>query len=160
MFKEIADIKTADQLDLPRPEAKYETIVVEPSELQQEMVQNLSQRAAAVHAGIVDSSVDNMLCITNDGRKIGLDQRLMNPMLPDDPNSKLNACVRKVLDIYEAGQSDKLTQLIFCDLSTPKNDGKEDADNGALSRRCGLCGKKGNRAYRVRIQTSNSPIRR
>ena len=123
MFKEIADIKTADQLDLPRPEAKYETIVVEPSELQQEMVQSLSQRAAAVHAGIVDSSEDNMLCITNDGRKIGLDQRLMNPMLPDDPNSKLNACVRKVLDIYEAGQADKLTQLIFCDLSTPKNDG-------------------------------------
>ena len=123
MFKEIADIKTADQLDLPRPEAKYETIVVEPSELQQEMVQSLSQRAAAVHAGIVDSSVDNMLCITNDGRKIGLDQRLMNPMLPDDPNSKLNACVRKVLDIYEAGQADKLTQLVFCDLSTPKNDG-------------------------------------
>ena len=123
MFKEIADIKTADQLDLPRPEAKYETIVVEPSELQQEMVQSLSQRAAAVHAGIVDSSVDNMLCITNDGRKIGLDQRLMNPMLPDDPNSKLNACVRKVLDIYEARQADKLTQLIFCDLSTPKNDG-------------------------------------
>lgn len=123
MFKEIADIKTADQLDLPRPEAKYETIVVEPSELQQEMVQSLSQRAAAIHAGIVDSSVDNMLCITNDGQKIGLDQRLMNPMLPDDPNSKLNACVRKVLDIYEAGQADKLTQLIFCDLSTPKNDG-------------------------------------
>ena len=123
MFKEIADIKTADQLDLPRPEAKYETIVVEPSELQQEMVQSLSQRAAAVHAGIVDSAKDNMLCITNDGRKIGLDQRLMNPMLPDDPNSKLNACVRKVLDIYEAGQADKLTQLIFCDLSTPKNDG-------------------------------------
>ena len=123
MFKEIADIKTADQLDLPRPEAKYETIVVEPSELQQEMVQSLSQRAVAVHAGIVDSTEDNMLCITNDGRKIGLDQRLMNPMLPDDPNSKLNACVRKVLDIYEAGQADKLTQLIFCDLSTPKNDG-------------------------------------
>lgn len=123
LFQEIADIKTADQLDLPRPEARYETIVVEPSEIQQEMVQSLSQRAADVHAGIVDSATDNMLCITNDGRKIGLDQRLMNPMLPDDPNSKLNACVRKVLDIYKAGQADRLTQLIFCDLSTPKNDG-------------------------------------
>ena len=123
LFQEVADIKTADQLNLPRPEAKYETVVVEPSEIQQEMVQSLSQRAVDVHAGTVDSSVDNMLCITNDGRKIGLDQRLMNPMLPDDPNSKLNACVRKVLDIYETGQADKLTQLIFCDLSTPKNDG-------------------------------------
>ena len=123
LFQEIADIKTADQLNLPRPEAKYETVVVEPSEIQQEMVQSLSQRAADVHAGIVDSATDNMLCITNDGRKIGLDQRLMNPMLPDDPNSKLNACVHKVLDIYKAGQSDRLTQLIFCDLSTPKNDG-------------------------------------
>ena len=124
LFQEVADIKTADQLNLPRPEAKYETVVVEPSEIQQEMVQSLSQRAADVHAGTVDSSVDNMLCITNDGRKIGLDQRLMNPMLPDDPNSKLNACVHKVLDIYHAGQAEKLTQLIFCDLSTPKNDGK------------------------------------
>ena len=87
------------------------------------MVAELSERAAAVHSGVVDPSVDNMLKITSDGRKLGLDQRLMNPLLPDDPNSKLNACVRNVLRIYEEGQSDKLTQLLFCDLSTPKNDG-------------------------------------
>ena len=87
------------------------------------MVAELSERAAAVHSGVVDPSVDNMLKITSDGRKLGLDQRLMNPLLPDDPNSKLNACVRNVLRIYEKGQSDKLTQLLFCDLSTPKNDG-------------------------------------
>ena len=123
MFKEVADIKTSDQLHLPVPEAKFETVVVQPSEHQQAMVAELSERAAAVHSGVVDPSVDNMLKITSDGRKLGLDQRLMNPLLPDDPNSKLNACVRNVLRIYEDGQSDKLTQLLFCDLSTPKNDG-------------------------------------
>ena len=123
MFKEVADIKTSDQLHLPVPEAKFETAVVQPSEHQQAMVAELSERAAAVHSGVVDPSVDNMLKITSDGRKLGLDQRLMNPLLPDDPNSKLNACVRNVLWIYEEGQSDKLTQLLFCDLSTPKNDG-------------------------------------
>ena len=123
MFKEVADIKTSDQLHLPVPEAKFETVVVQPSEHQQAMVVELSERAAAVHSGVVDPSVDNMLKITSDGRKLGLDQRLMNPLLPDDPNSKLNACVRNVLRIYEEGQSDKLTQLLFCDLSTPKNDG-------------------------------------
>ena len=123
MFKEVADIKTSDQLNLPVPEAKFETAVVQPSEHQQAMVAELSERAAAVHSGVVDPSVDNMLKITSDGRKLGLDQRLMNPLLPDDPNSKLNACVRNVLWIYEEGQSDKLTQLLFCDLSTPKNDG-------------------------------------
>ena len=123
MFKEVADIKTSDQLHLPVPEAKFETVVVQPSEHQQAMVAELSERAAAVHSGVVDPSVDNMLKITSDGRKLGLDQRLMNPLLPDDPNSKLNACVRNVLRIYEEGQSDKLTQLLFCDLSTPKNDG-------------------------------------
>lgn len=123
MFKEVADIKTSDQLHLPVPEAKFETVVVQPSEHQQVMVAELSERAAAVHSGVVDPSVDNMLKITSDGRKLGLDQRLMNPLLPDDPNSKLNACVRNVLRIYEEGQSDKLTQLLFCDLSTPKNDG-------------------------------------
>ena len=124
MFKEVADIKTSDQLHLPVPEAKFETVVVKPSDIQKEMVQNLSERAAKVHSGTVDASEDNMLCITNDGRKIGLDQRLMNPLLPDDPASKLNACVRNVLQIWEDGREEKLTQLLFCDLSTPKNDGQ------------------------------------
>ena len=123
MFKEVADIKTSDQLHLPVPEAKFETVVAKPSDLQKEMVQELSKRAAEIHSGTVDASVDNMLCVTNDGRKIGLDVRLMNPMLPDDPNSKLNVCVRNVLKIWEEGKDQKLTQLLFCDLSTPKNDG-------------------------------------
>ena len=123
MFKEVADIKTSDQLHLPVPEAKFETVVAKPSEIQKEMVQELSKRAAEIHSGAVDASVDNMLCVTNDGRKIGLDVRLMNPMLPDDPNSKLNVCVRNVLKIWEEGKDQKLTQLLFCDLSTPKNDG-------------------------------------
>ena len=123
MFKEVADIKTADQLHLPVPEAKFETVVAKPSDLQKEMVQELSKRAARIHSGTVDASVDNMLCVTNDGRKIGLDVRLMNPTLPDDPNSKLNVCVRNVLKIWEEGKDQKLTQLLFCDLSTPKNDG-------------------------------------
>ena len=123
MFKEVADIKTADQLHLPVPDAKFETVVVKPSETQKAMVQELSRRAAEIHSGNVDASVDNMLCVTNDGRKIGLDVRLMNPMLPDDPNSKLNVCVRNVLKIWEEGKDQKLTQLLFCDLSTPKNDG-------------------------------------
>ena len=123
MFKEVADIKTSAQLHLPVPEAKFETVVAKPSEIQKEMVQELSKRAADIHSGIVDASVDNMLCVTNDGRKIGLDVRLMNPMLPDDPNSKLNVCVQNVLKIWEDGKDQKLTQLLFCDLSTPKNDG-------------------------------------
>ena len=123
MFKEVADIKTSDQLHLPVPEAKFETVVAKPSDIQKEMVQELSKRAAEIHSGTVDASVDNMLCVTNDGRKIGLDVRLMNPMLPDDPNSKLNVCVRNVLKIWEEGKDQKLTQLLFCDLSTPKNDG-------------------------------------
>ena len=123
MFKEVVDIKTSDQLHLPVPEAKFETVVAKPSEIQKEMVQELSKRAADIHSGIVDASVDNMLCVTNDGRKIGLDVRLMNPMLPDDPNSKLNVCVQNVLKIWEDGKDQKLTQLLFCDLSTPKNDG-------------------------------------
>ena len=123
MFKEVADIKTSDQLHLPVPEAKFETVVAKPSDIQKEMVQELSKRAAEIHSGIVDASVDNMLCVTNDGRKIGLDVRLMNPMLPDDPNSKLNVCVQNVLKIWEEGKDQKLTQLLFCDLSTPKNDG-------------------------------------
>ena len=123
MFKEVADIKTSDQLHLPVPKAKFETVVAKPSEIQKEMVQELSKRAADIHSGIVDASVDNMLCVTNDGRKIGLDVRLVNPMLPDDPNSKLNVCVQNVLKIWEEGKDQKLTQLLFCDLSTPKNDG-------------------------------------
>ena len=123
MFKEVADIKTSDQLHLPVPEAKFETVVAKPSEIQKEMVQELSKRAAKIHSGTVDASEDNMLCVTNDGRKIGLDVRLMNPMLPDDPNSKLNVCVQNVLKIWEEGKEQKLTQLLFCDLSTPKNDG-------------------------------------
>ena len=123
MFKEVADIKTSDQLHLPVPVAKFETVVAKPSEIQKEMVQELSKRAAEIHFGAVDASVDNMLCVTNDGRKIGLDVRLMNPILPDDPNSKLNTCVRNVLQIWADGKEQKLTQLLFCDLSTPKNDG-------------------------------------
>ena len=123
MFKEVADIKTSDQLHLPVSDAKFETVVVKPSETQKAMVQELSRRAAEIHSGNVDASVDNMLCVTNDGRKIGLDVRLMNPMLPDDPDSKLNVCVHNVLKIWEEGKDQKLTQLLFCDLSTPKNDG-------------------------------------
>ena len=123
MFKEAADIKTSDQLHLPVPDAKFETVVVKPSEIQQDMVQALSERAAVVHSGSVDPSVDNMLKITSDGRKIGLDQRLMNSALPDDPNSKLNACVNNVLRIWNDTKEQKLTQLIFCDMSTPKGDG-------------------------------------
>ena len=123
MFKEAADIKTSDQLHLPVPEAKFETVVVKPSEIQQGMVKSLSERAAEVHSGAVDPSVDNMLKITSDGRKIGLDQRLMNPLTPDDPDSKLNACVDNVLRIWNETKEDNLTQLIFCDMSTPKGDG-------------------------------------
>ena len=121
MFKEVADIKTADQLNLPTPEAHYETIAVQPSEIQQKLVQSLSERAAAVHGHIVDPSVDNMLKITSDGRKLGLDQRLIDPMLPDHPGSKVNVCVDNVFRIWQEGQADKLTQLVFCDLSTPRS---------------------------------------
>ena len=120
MFKEVADIKTADQLHLPTPKAHYETVVVKPSEYQQQMVEALSERAGEVHAGNVDPSEDNMLKITSDGRKLGLDQRLINPMLPDDPGSKVNACVGNVFRIWSEGQDKCLTQLVFCDMSTPK----------------------------------------
>ena len=135
LFKEVADIKTADQLNLPRPTAHYETVVVKPSAYQQEMVQALSERAAAVHSGAVDPSVDNMLRITSDGRKLGLDQRLMNPFLPDDPGSKVNACVRNIVRIWREGAAEKLTQLVFCDLSTPRGKAaseKETADADTL----------------------------
>ena len=120
LFKEVADIKTADQLHLPTPEAHYETAVVKPTEHQKAMVQALSERAAAVHSGNVDPSVDNMLKITSDGRKLGLDQRLINPLLPDDPASKVNACVNNIHRIWQDGQAERLTQLVFCDISTPK----------------------------------------
>ena len=120
LFREAADIKTADQLNLPTPTAVYHTEVTQPTALQQQMVQELSERAAKVHAGIVDASTDNMLKITSDGRKLGLDQRVINPDLPDDPNSKVNRCVDNIHRIWQDGQADRLTQLVFCDLSTPK----------------------------------------
>ena len=123
MFKEIADIKTADMLDLPVPKVNFHNVAVKPSEMQKEMVASLAERAAKVRAGLVDSSVDNMLKITNDGRKLALDQRLLNPMLPDFEGSKLNACVDYMFKTWEQGKEKRLTQLFFCDLSTPKNDG-------------------------------------
>ena len=120
LFKEAADIKTADQLNLPTPKAIYHNEVAQPTEIQQAMVQELSERAAKVHAGTIDPSVDNMLRITSDGRKLGLDQRIINPNLPDEPTSKVNMCVDNIHRIWEKGQENKLTQLVFCDLSTPK----------------------------------------
>ena len=123
MFKEVADIKTADMLDLPVPKAIFHNISVKPSEHQKQMVAELAERAEKVRNGMVDASVDNMLKITNDGRKLALDQRLINPMLPDFEGSKLNACVDAMFDKWEKGKEKRLTQLFFCDLSTPKNDG-------------------------------------
>lgn len=120
MFKEVADIKTADQLNLPTPTPHYETVVVQPTEVQKAMVQSLSERAGKVHSGSVDPRVDNMLKITSDGRKLGLDQRLINPLLPDDPGSKVNACINNIFRIWQDGADEKLTQLVFCDISTPK----------------------------------------
>ena len=121
LFKEAADIKTADQLNLPTPTPIYHNEVAQPTEIQKAMVQELSERAAAVHSGKVDPSVDNMLRITSDGRKLGLDQRIINPNLPDEPTSKVNMCVDNIHRIWEDGHADKLTQLVFCDLSTPKS---------------------------------------
>jgi len=123
LFKEAADIKTADQLNLPTPDAVFHNVVALPSEMQKGMVQELSKRAAKVHTGTVDPSEDNMLKITSDGRKLGLDQRIINPMLPDEPQSKVNQCVENIARIWRDGQPDKLAQLVFCDLSTPKGDG-------------------------------------
>ena len=123
MFKEIADIKTADMLNLPVPEAKYHNIAVKPSEMQKEMVASLAERAEQVRGGGVDSSVDNMLKITNDGRKLALDQRMLNDMLPDFEGSKINACVDNIYRIWKENAGKKSAQLVFCDLSTPKNDG-------------------------------------
>lgn len=123
MFKEIADIKTADMLNLPVPEAKYHNIAVKPSEMQKEMVASLAERAEQVRGGGVDSSVDNMLKITNDGRKLALDQRMINPLLPDFEGSKINACIDNIFMIWQENADKKSAQLVFCDLSTPKNDG-------------------------------------
>jgi len=120
LWKEAADIQTAEMLKLPVPEAEYITVTTEPSAAQKEMVQSLAERAEAVRKGDVKPNVDNMLKITSDGRKLGLDQRLINPLFPDNPGSKVNMCVENVFRIWENGQADKLTQLIFCDLSTPK----------------------------------------
>ena len=120
LFREAADIKTADQLNLPTPAAVYHTEVTQPTALQQQMVQELSERAAKVHSGAIAPTEDNMLKITSDGRKLGLDQRVINPNLPDDPNSKVNLCVDNIHRIWQDGQAEKLTQLVFCDLSTPK----------------------------------------
>ena len=120
LFKEIADIKTADQLHLPTPQVEYHNIVAQPTEIQKEMVKALSERASEVHRGSVDPSVDNMLKITSDGRKLGLDQRIINQMLPDEPGTKVNQCVDNIMQIWRDGQADKLTQLVFCDISTPQ----------------------------------------
>ena len=124
MFKEVADIQTSDMLNLPVPKANYENVVVKPTELQKEMVAELAERAERVRNKMVDSSIDNMLKITNDGRKLALDQRLMNEILPDDPNSKVSTCAKNIYRIWEENKEQKLTQLVFCDLSTPHNDGK------------------------------------
>ena len=123
MFKEVADIKTADMLELPVPEAHFHNVAVKPSEMQKEMVASLAERAEKVRGGGVDSSVDNMLKITNDGRKLALDQRMLNDMLPDFEGSKINACVDNIYRIWEETADKKSAQLVFCDLSTPKNDG-------------------------------------
>ena len=123
LFKESADIQTPDMLNLPVPEAEYENVVLKPSEYQQDMVASLAERAEAVRDRKVDASVDNMLKITNDGRKLTLDQRLINDMLPDNETSKAATCVEKAFEIWEQTKGQKSTQLIFCDLSTPKGDG-------------------------------------
>lgn len=123
VWKETADIQTADMLNLPTPSPVFENIVVPPSDAQKEMVAALGERAEAIHSGLIDASEDNMLCVTNDGRKLALDQRLINPLLPDDPGSKVNACVSKTFELWEETCEEKLTQVIFCDQSTPKGDG-------------------------------------
>ena len=120
LFKEVADIKTADQLHLPTPQVEYHNIVAQPTEQQQEMVKALSERASLVHSGTVDPSQDNMLKITSDGRKLGLDQRIINQLLPDEPGTKVNQCVNNIMQIWRDGEADKLTQLVFCDISTPQ----------------------------------------
>ncbi|MDY4753967.1 MAG: SNF2-related protein [Candidatus Faecousia sp.] len=120
LFKEVADIKTADQLHLPVPEVEYHNVVAKPTEVQKGLVQELSERAAAIHSGSVDPSTDNMLKVTSDGRKLGLDQRIINPDFPDQDGSKVNLCVENILQVWKDGEADKLTQLVFCDISTPQ----------------------------------------
>ena len=120
LFKEVADIKTADQLHLSTPQVEYHNVVAQPTEIQKEMVQALSERASQVHSGTVDPSQDNMLKITSDGRKLGLDQRIINQLLPDEPGTKVNQCVDNIMQIWRDGEADKLTQLVFCDISTPQ----------------------------------------
>ena len=120
IFREVADIKTADQLHLPVPEVEYHNIAAKPSKVQQKLVQELSERAALIHSGSVSPDIDNMLKITSDGRKLGLDQRIINPAFPDDPESKVNLCVGNILQMWQDGEADKLTQLVFCDVSTPQ----------------------------------------
>ena len=129
LFKEVADIKTADQLDLPTPKVEYHNHASKPTEIQKEMVKKLSERATEVHKGSVDSSVDNMLKITSDGRKLGLDQRIINPLLPDEEGTKVNQCVQNILQYWRDGEDKRLTQLVFCDLSTPKAKKAKSADN-------------------------------
>jgi len=132
LFKEAADIKTADQLHLPTPTAVFHNVVAEPTEVQLTMMEELSERASKVHAGVVDPSIDNMLRITSDGRKLGLDQRIINPNLPDDPMSKVNLCVENIFTIWQENMAEKLTQLVFCDLSTPKGKTGEKVSDKAV----------------------------
>ena len=132
IFKEIADIKTADQLNLPVPEVEYHNVVSEPTKFQKAMVHELSKRAEKVHGGI-DPHIDNMLRITSDGRKLGLDQRIINPMLPDDPETKVNKCVANVLKLWKEGDADRLTQLIFSDISTPSGKSVGDSEDAQFS---------------------------
>jgi len=133
MFKEVADIKTADQLNLPTPEVEYHVEKAQPTEIQKGLVQELSERAAAVHTGQVNPKDDNMLKITSDGRKLGLDQRIINPNFPDEPGTKVNMCVDNIVRIWEEGQADKLTQLLFCDISTPKSSTAAQKDKTAMA---------------------------
>ena len=146
VFREVADIKTADQLHLPTPDVKYETVVVKPTAQQEEMVRTLSERAA-VHNKQVDPTVDNMLKITSDGRKLGLDQRLINPLLPDDPGSKVNACVQNIVRIWREGAAEKLTLLVFCDLSTPR--GKAASEKEAADAETLLADETGSENFNV-----------
>lgn len=126
IFKQVADIRTADTLDLEKPKAIVQEIVAQPSKIQKRQIKYLGERAAEIRQGNVNPVLDNMLCVTNDGRKIGLDQRLLNPMFPDDPNSKVNLCVQNVADIYNETSDKRSTQCIFCDLSTPKTESRQD----------------------------------
>lgn len=126
IFKEAADIRTADTLDLEKPKAVVTEVVAKPSKIQKRAIKSLGKRAAEIRSGSVDPSEDNMLKITSDGRKIGLDQRLLNPSLPDDPESKVNLCVGNVFDIYSKTADKRSTQCVFCDMSTPKSDARQD----------------------------------